>query len=310
VAAVSANKTWIEDPPHQVYSERLWRGWVLPASDADVWFSSGAAAYYEDLDAKDLTSAMAGHWAKYRALSSTALNPKQQFELETDKGVIFLDQLRRTIGNDQFFKLMSGFFASHKGQAVSAASFLEAAGTKFTVPSDPGGPMYTINDLRDRLGSAILVYGTLAEGGANRYAAEELQKRFYRALETQVPIRKDFEVSDDDLRTHDVVFVGRSETNSALAVWQDKLGLDSSGGLFRIDGQDHASEYESLALAATNPLDSHHMVLVVAGNSPLETVRLTKAEFDDMQYAIFDSGKLTVSGFLAAPTVSTAVVRR
>ena len=30
--------------------------------------------------------------------------------------------------------------------------------------------------IRPRLGSAILVYGTLAEAGANRYAAEQWQK--------------------------------------------------------------------------------------------------------------------------------------
>ena len=50
------------------------------------------------------------------------------------------------------------------------------------------------------------------------------------------------------------------ESNSALAAWQDKLGFQSSGGLFRIAGQDHASETEALVFAAANPLDRHHMV--------------------------------------------------
>ena len=27
-------------------ADRLWKGWVLPASDADIWFASGSAAYY------------------------------------------------------------------------------------------------------------------------------------------------------------------------------------------------------------------------------------------------------------------------
>jgi hypothetical protein len=305
-----ANRTWVEEPPHQIYTEKLWQSWVLPASNDDIWFTAGSAAYYDDLDYKDLPNAMAARWAQYRALSIAELNSKQQFELATDKGVLFLDQLRRTMGNDRFFKLMSDFFAAHKTQAVTAQSFLDAAGAKFAVPADPGGAMYTMSDLRDRLGSAMLVYGTMTEAGANRYAAEELQKRFYHALEKQVPIRKDFEVSEEDLRTHDIVFVGRPETNSALAAWQDKLGLDSSGGLFRINGLDYASEYEGLALAATNPLDAHHMVLVVAGNSPLETVLLTKAQFDNTQYAIFDSGKSITSGFaMSAPTVTAAAVR-
>ena len=129
-AATTVTKTWTADPPHQHYSDRLWKGWVLPASDADNWFVSGSAAYYEDLDSKDLAKAMAAHWAQYRSLSLSAPNAKQQFELETQKGVLFLDQLRRNIGDDHFFKLMTDFFAAHKAKAVTAQSFLDAAGVQ------------------------------------------------------------------------------------------------------------------------------------------------------------------------------------
>jgi len=291
-------KTLAADPPKQEYGDRLWSGWILPASDADIWFVSGSAAYYQALDSKDLSKAMAAHWAEYRSLSLATMNPRQQFELETQKGALFLDQLRRDIGDDRFFKLMSDFFASHQTKAVTAQSFLDAAGVKFVMPADHGGATYLVSDVRHRLGSAMLVYGTMAEAGANRYAAEELQKRFYRGLETAVPIRKDFEVTDADLRAHDVVFVGRPETNSALAAWQSKLGLDSSGGLFRVAGQDHASETEALAFAASNPLDRRRMALVLAGNSALETVLLTKANFGEAQYSVFDADKEIASGFL------------
>ena len=108
------------DPPRQNYADRLWNGWVLPASDADIWFASGSAAYYEDLDSKDLRNAMAAHWAEYRALSMVAdPTAKQRFELETQKGALFLDQLRRNMGDDRFFKLMADFFAAHKGRKPS-----------------------------------------------------------------------------------------------------------------------------------------------------------------------------------------------
>jgi hypothetical protein len=292
-------RTWVEDPPQQNYADRLWSGWVLPTSDADIWFASGSAAYFEDLDSRDLRKAMAAHWAEYRALSTIAdPTAKQRFELETQKGVLFLDQLRRNLGDDRFFKLMADFFAVHKTKAVASQSFLDAAGVKFAVPPDKGGGMYVASDIHDRLSSAILVYGTRTDAGANRYAAEELQKHFLRWLESAVPIRKDFEVSDEELRTHDVIFVGRAETNSALASWQDKVAFQSSGGLFRVAGRDHASETEALIFAATNPLDQHHMVLVLAGNSALQTVLLTKARWDETQYSIFDSGKEMVSGFV------------
>jgi len=148
----------------------------------------------------------------------------------------------------------------------------------------------------------------MTDAGANRYAAEQLQKHFLRWLESAVPIRKDFEVSDEELRTRDVIFVGRPESNSALAAWQDKIGLESSNGLFRIAGQDHASQTEALVFAAANPLDRHHMVLVLAGNSALQTVLLTKTDWDETQYSIFDSGKEVAAGFLS-PTDPISVAR-
>ena len=301
--------------PHRNYADRLWSGWVLPASGADIWFASGSAAYFKDLDSKDIANAVAAHWAEYRALSLIPdPTPKQRFELETQKGALFLDQLRQNMGDDRFFKLMSDFFAAHKTQPVAAKSFLDVAGVPFALPApagnDPGGAMYIASDIAKRAGSAILVYGTMTDSGANRYAAEELQKHFYRSLEHQIPIRKDFEVSDEELRTRDVIFVGRAESNSALAEWQDKLGFQSSDGLFRIGGRDHAAETDGLVFAAANPLDQRHMVLIVAGNSALETVLLTKTpDWSDTQYSIFDSGKEVTSGFLE-PAGSIAAARR
>jgi hypothetical protein len=298
-APTENTRTLLEDPPQQNYSDRLWNGWVLPASDADIWFASGSATYFSDLDSRDLPNAMAAHWAKYRALSIVPNpTPRQRFELETQKGALFLDQLRRNVGNDRFFKLMADFFAAHRAQAVAAQSFLDAAGVSFALPSISGGSMYVASDIRERVGSAILVYGTRTDAGANRYAAEELQKHFFRSLESAVPVRKDFEVSDEELRTHDVIFVGRPESNSALAAWQDKIALQGSGGLFQIAGQNHASETEALVFAAANPLDRRHMVLVVAGNSALQTVLVTKTRWSETQYSIFDSGKEVAAGFL------------
>ena len=173
---------------------------------------------------------------------------------------------------------MKDFFAAHTTKAVTAQSFLDAAGVKFALPPDKGGPMYLLSDIRRRLHTAILVYGTVTDAGANRYAAEQLQKNFLDSFESAVPIRKDFEVTPAELGAHDVIFVGRPETNSALAAWQEKIGLDSAGATFRVDGTTHASDTEALAFAATNPLDRRHMVLVLEGNNALSTVRLTKAD--------------------------------
>jgi len=279
------------------FKDRLWKGWVLPASDADTWFTAGSAAYYQDLQSKDLAKAMAAHWSEYRSSNIAEPNPMNHFAIETHKGALFLDQLRRDMGDDRFFKLMTDFFAARTTQTVTAQSFLDAAGVKFALAEDKGGAVYVASDIGQRLGSAIIVYGTVTDIGANRYAAEQLQKNYLDWFESVLPVRKDFEVSDEELRSHDVIFVGRPETNSALAAWKQRIGLDSDGGLFRIAGKQHASETEALVLAAANPLDHRRMVLVLAGNNALETVRMVTTGLNRTEYAIFDSGKETSSGF-------------
>jgi len=50
--------------------DRLWKGWVLPASDADVWFVAGSAMYYHDLKSDDLELQIEGRRAAYRLCKS------------------------------------------------------------------------------------------------------------------------------------------------------------------------------------------------------------------------------------------------
>jgi hypothetical protein len=95
-------------------------------------------------------------------------------------------------------------------------------------------------------------------------------------------------VSDDLVQHRDVIFVGRPESNSALAAWSAKIGLDYTAAAFKIEGAIHAGEREALTFAARNPLDASHMVLVFAGNDALRTVKLAKSgvAHDQSEYVI------------------------
>jgi hypothetical protein len=145
-----------------------------------------------------------------------------------------------------------------------------------------------VSDIGRRLASAVLVYGTQREAGANRYAAEQLQASYLNQFESQVPVYKDFEVNDEMLAHKDVIFVGRPESNTALAAWAKQINLDYEGAIFKIENQLHATEREALTLAAKNPLDPAHMVLVLAGNDALRTVKLATSggRFDQTPYVI------------------------
>ena len=112
---------------------------------------------------------------------------------------------------------------------MTAQSFLDKAGVPFDFTEPADGPAYAVSDIGRRLGTAVLVYGTQREAGANRYAAEQLQAQYLDQFESQVPIYKDFEVTDELLAHKDVVFVGRPEANTALAAWAKPIDLDYQG---------------------------------------------------------------------------------
>ena len=281
----------------------LWRGWLLPASDSDTWFVAGSAEYHRVLESANIPDALSAQRAVWRSLEASAPTPFDQYRRERAKGVLYLDSLRQRMGDDAFLKLMRDYFAAHTTKTVTAQSFLDAAGlTTVSAHLDaidpPDGPKYLVNDIWRRLPSALIVYGTLRDAGANRYAAEQLQHKFLNAWESEVPAYKDFEVSDDLLRHRDVVFVGRPEANSALARWSTQLGLDDVGAAFRINGDMYASERQALILAAENPLDRARMVLVIAGNDALSTVKAQDTKLTADEYIVFRDGDPLIKGFL------------
>jgi hypothetical protein len=250
------------------------------------------------LQSGDLDQRMQAHWAEYRAAKlADPETPITRFEEESHRGAILLDSLRKGMGDDRFFEFMKKYFAANSTKAVQASAFLEAAGTTPTMPLDKGGPEYLCHDIMRQLSQAIIVYGTVTEASANRYAAEQLQKGLMNRYEAAIPIRKDFEVSDAELRAHSVIFVGRPETNAAIAGFRHRLDLNYEGADFRLDGKDHASETEGLMFAAANPMDHSKMFLLVAGNTGLQTVKLASSRPAEAEFGIFDSGKLAESGF-------------
>jgi hypothetical protein len=278
--------------------DRLWKGWVLPASSADTWFVAGSAAYYQALQSEDLEKALAARRAMYRGLKLSADNEINRHRMEETKGLLFLDGLRRKMGDEPFYKLMTDYFAANAGKEVTAQSFLDKAGATYEFMEPGEGPAYLAADISRRLATATIVYGTVREAGANRYAAEQLQSQFLNQYESKAPIYKDFEVSGDLLQHRDVVFVGRPEANSALAAWAERLGLSFQGASFKIDGAVHASEREALVLAARNPLDPTHMVLVIAGNDALRTVKAAGAGVGQAEYLLLDDGSPLRTGFV------------
>jgi hypothetical protein len=269
------------------FTDRLWKGWIIPAGDDDTWFAAGSTAYLRVLGAEDLEKEIDAWRIQYRGLKLAPDDPITRFRMAEAKGVLFLDSLRRKMGDDKFLELMSAYFTENTTKTVTAVSFLNKAGVPFDFTEPAEGPAYSVADIGGRLASAVIVYGTMKEAGANRYAAEQLQQQYLGRRESLVPIYKDFEVNDEMLAHKDVVFIGRPEANQALTAWAKQIGLEWDGAVFQIDGKKHAGERDALAYAAKNPLDAAHMVLVVAGNDALRTVKTASSpSFERTAYVV------------------------
>ncbi len=216
--------------------------------------TAGSADYYDLLQRPDIDKAIEGEKIRYRGLLLAPDNEMNRHRIEAVKGTLFLDTMRRKMGDDSFLKTMNGYFAANSTKTVTAQSFLTAAGVTYEAPVPGDGAVYAAGDMRVITGAPVIIYGTLGEAGTNRYAAEQIQLRFRDQMQRDATIYKDFEVSDALLAHKDVIFVGRPETNSALATWIGKIGLEYKAATLKVgDKRPTLPERNALVFAAKNP---------------------------------------------------------
>src|SRR4051812_190568 len=82
-----------------LYESRVWKGWVLPASDADTWFVAGSAAYHRLLKSDEFTKLLDATRITWRGLKLGPQNEMTRHGIEEARGVLFLDALRRKMGD-------------------------------------------------------------------------------------------------------------------------------------------------------------------------------------------------------------------
>ena len=153
-----------------------------------MWLSAGAAVYYRVLAGENPQRDLEMLAAAYRRAALKGDQPLSQLHIDPrsatwrriadSKGALMLDALRRDLGDAGFFELMKRFFDANTTKTVTTASFRASAesaagkslGALFDtwlnskgLPGDKGGATYVAGAIRDRLATAILVYGTNAD---------------------------------------------------------------------------------------------------------------------------------------------------
>ena len=217
------------------------------------------------------------------------------------KGVLLLHNLRLEMGAEKFDAMMEDFGKRHGGQRVGTEEFRafaeKAADRKLdqffdrwlqdtglpkpaergksseAVTGLDGGPLSVLTFLSE-LEQTLIVYGTQAETASNREAALEMQKGLIeRGPNITVAIKSDREVTDDELKTHHVLLIGRPDTNSVVARVRSALPVTFGRQSFAVRGDTYAHANSAVVTAAENPLDKRYSIVVAAGMSAASTLR-------------------------------------
>ncbi len=203
------------------------------------------------------------------------------------KGVLMLLALRDKVGAEAFDRAMDEFGTANAGKEVTTAQFREHLartdksldplfatwldGTGLPEGSAAGGP-FGVHTFYPEVEKALIVYGTSDDNEVNREAAGELQELLRRrGANVIVPVKSDREVTEDDLKSHHLLLIGRPGTNQVTARFREKLPVTFAAQSVQVRGDVYANAETGVVAAAENPLERRYSLVVVAGLSARAT---------------------------------------
>jgi hypothetical protein len=319
--ATDLGPSWSRERPSRPgdSSKPAWKGTILPKSDADLWLATAFADYErivsleQSVAPSDPKKPMSEEAAERLALAY--FSPRSKYltavrregsdfiltkaepnfgkcewhDVLTNKGVLFLAQLRKKIGGEKFDAAMMEFGKENAGKLVSTEQFQRAMekqsggslGDEFTrwlnepgLPNDPGGPVWGVASFMAEPEKAVIVVGTKSEIAGNRAAAKKLQHSIkWGWYNVDVPIVEDKKAADLIKHRH-VLIVGRPETNLIAAQWKDRWPVQFGSASFQLNGKRYANDGTGIVVAADNPNANRYSAVLYAGLSADSMLRL------------------------------------
>ncbi|HWG46780.1 MAG TPA: C45 family autoproteolytic acyltransferase/hydrolase [Gemmataceae bacterium] len=136
-----------------------------------------------------------------------------------------------------------------------------------------GGP-FSVLTYQAELEQTLIVYGTTGERATNHEAAEALQEAILeRGWNITVGIRADTKVSDEELKSHHLLVIGRPDTNALMKRCQKTLPISFGTGSFAVREEVYAHPDSAVLAAAENPFNKRYSMVVVAGLGAASTLR-------------------------------------
>lgn len=157
---------------------------------------------------------------------------------------------------------------------------------------------YTFSNITDDFKSVYIVYGTSRHTDTNRTLAMRFQNIIADAFtEILFPLKKDSEISIDEIASHDLLIMGTPENNSFIERFKDKLPIKLGKGFFEWKGKIYSSPDDGLFMAISNPFNKKRTWYIFLANSAMEIYQMTKRYQTFPSWAIFKSEKIVEKGF-------------
>ncbi len=145
---------------------------------------------------------------------------------------------------------------------------------KYNLAAKADGGAFTTLTFLAEPEETLIVYGTADEANVNREAADALQQAI-RASQCNitVAIKTDQEVTEDDLKTHHVLLIGRPSCNRLTARFAREFPLYFGSESFSVRGDTYAHADSAVLAATENPLNRRYSLVVIAGLNAASTLR-------------------------------------
>jgi hypothetical protein len=213
------------------------------------------------------------------------------YNIASGKGVLFLHELRKKLGDGKFADMMDAFGQDFGGKEATTAEF-QAHVVKWAngsggdlsalfdqwlnqpgLPGDKGKGVFSIHSAYRNLENTLIVYGTLDEVFTNREAAEALQDAIRKGPNITVPVKADKDVTDADLKDRHLLLVGRPDSNRCIARFKDALPITFGPRSFTVGKEGFAHANSAVMAAGENPLNPRYSLVVIAGMDGASTLR-------------------------------------
>jgi hypothetical protein len=154
---------------------------------------------------------------------------------------------------------------------------------KYARVAKANGGRFDLASFMNDFEQTIIVYGTSDEENGNRDAAEVLQERLRMAHSNMaLPIVSDAAVTDEQLKNHHVLLIGRPGANRITERFRKALPISFGEQSFEVDGDFYGHPKSAVIMAGTNPLNPRYSVVVIAGLRALSTYQAaSKLGFED-----------------------------